>query len=68
MTTLFDSAFSPFARKVRLVLDRKGVAYDVVDGLERKNRDALAGVNGRVEVPALVHEGHAVTNSADIVA
>jgi glutathione S-transferase len=34
----------------------------------RKNHDALAAVNGRVEVPALRHDGCLVINSADIVA
>ena len=48
---LYDNAFSPFARKVRLVLDAKGLDYEVVDGLTRKNREALEAVNGRVEVP-----------------
>ncbi|MFO0551530.1 MAG: glutathione S-transferase family protein [Polyangiaceae bacterium] len=65
---LYDSAFSPFARKIRLVLDTKGLEYEVVDGLARKNRDALASVNGRVEVPALVDDGLVVINSSDIVA
>jgi glutathione S-transferase len=68
MITLYDNASSPFARKVRLVLDHKRVSYDVVDGLSRKNRDVLEAVNGRVEVPALVHDGLVVVNSSDIVA
>ncbi len=68
MITLYDNAFSPFARKVRLVLDHKRIAYEVVDGLSRKNRDVLEAVNGRVEVPALVHDGVVVVNSSDIVA
>src|SRR5271165_6882971 len=68
MITLYDNAFSPFARKVRLVLDHKRIPYDVVDGLARKNRDVLEGVNGRVEVPAIVHDGLVVANSSDIVA
>jgi len=68
MLTLYDNAFSPFARKVRLVLDHKGLEYEVVDGLSRKNRDALEAVNGRVEVPALVHDGLVIVNSSDIVA
>lgn len=66
--TLYDNAFSPFARKVRLVLDHKGIAYDVVDGLRPGNRAALEKVNGRIEVPVLVHDGVAVANSSDIVA
>jgi glutathione S-transferase len=65
---LYDNAVSPFARKVRLVLDFKGVPYETVDGLVKANRDALAAVNGRVEVPALLHDGSAIVNSSDIVA
>jgi glutathione S-transferase len=67
MITLYDNAVSPFARKVRLVLDHKNLEYEVVDGLIRENRDRLAAVNGRVEVPALVHDGRIVVNSSDIV-
>lgn len=65
---LYDNAFSPFARKVRMVLDLKGLEYEVVDGLNRANHDALMAVNGRIEVPTLVDGGVTVVNSADIVA
>ena len=65
---LFDSAFSPFARKVRMVLEHKGLAFEAVDGLLKANHDALCAVNGRVEVPALVDGDIIVVNSADIVA
>ncbi len=68
MLTLYDNAFSPFARKVRLVLEHKKLAYEVVDGLSLKNRERLESVNRRVEVPTLVHDGITVVNSADIVA
>jgi len=68
MITLYDNGFSPFARKVRLVLDHKGLAYEVLDGLLHANRDALAKVNGRVEVPAIDHDGTIVVGSSDIVA
>lgn len=68
MITLYDNAISPFARKVRMVLDWKGLAYDVVDGLDKRNHDKLAAVNGRVEVPTLVDGDITVINSADIVA
>jgi glutathione S-transferase len=68
MITLFDNAFSPFARKVRLVLDHKGLDYRVVDGLARAHRDELEAVNSRVEVPVLSHDGVLVVNSSDIVA
>src|SRR5688572_16866356 len=65
---LFDNAFSPFARKVRMVLDHKGLEVEILDGLKKVNRDALAVVNGRVEVPALIDGDITVINSSDIVA
>ena len=68
MIRLYDNAFSPFARKVRMVLEHKGLAHEVVDGLRRSTHDELRRVNGRVEVPALLHDGVLVVNSADIVA
>jgi len=68
MMTLYDNAISPFARKVRMVLDWKGLPYETVDGLDKRNHDKLAAVNGRVEVPALADGGVTVINSADIVA
>jgi len=65
---LYDNAFSPFARKVRLVLEHKGLAYEVLDGLALANRGRLETVNGRVEVPAFEHDGLLVVGSSDIVA
>jgi glutathione S-transferase len=65
---LYDNAFSPFARKVRLVLEHKGLAHEVVDGLTTTSRARLEKVNGRVEVPALDHDGVVVVGSSDIVA
>jgi glutathione S-transferase len=67
MMTLFDSAFSPFARKVRIVLEHKGLEFEAVDGLLKPNHDALQAVNGRVEVPVLVDGDVTVVNSSDIV-
>ena len=68
MIKLYDSAFSPFARKVRMVLEYKGLNYEAVDGLLKSNHAALKAVNGRIEVPALVDGDIVVVNSADIVA
>jgi hypothetical protein len=68
MLTLFGNAFSPFSRKVQLVLEYKGIDYEMVDGLSRANHDRLAEVNQRLEVPAINHDGLIVVNSADIVA
>ena len=68
MLKLFDNAFSPFARKIRLVLDHKELDYDVVDGLKKSNHGQLAAVNPRVEVPCLQDGDITVVNSSDIVA
>ena len=65
---LYDNPFSPFARKVRMVLEHKGLVFDAIDGLDKGNHDALARVNPRLEVPALQDDGVAVVNSADIIA
>jgi glutathione S-transferase len=67
MIRLYDSAFSPFARKVRMVLEHKGLAFEALDGLLKANHAALQTVNGRIEVPVLVDGGIVVVNSADIV-
>jgi glutathione S-transferase len=67
MMKLYDSAFSPFARKVRMVLEHKGLEFEAVDGLLKSNHEALEAVNARIEVPALVDGDIVVVNSADIV-
>jgi glutathione S-transferase len=64
----FGSAFSPFARKVRMVLEFKGLAFEFIDGLQAANHAALEAVNPRREVPVLVDGDTVVTNSANIVA
>lgn len=68
MITLYDNAFSPFARKVRLAMAWKGIEHEVVDGLALAEHDRLAAVNGRVEVPAIDDDGVIVVGSSDIVA
>lgn len=65
---LYDNAFSPFARKVRLVLDHKGLEYETLNGLAKKNHAELKSKNSRVEVPALMDQGHTISNSEHIIA
>lgn len=65
---LYDNPFSPFARKVRMVLEHKGLEFELIDGLDKAGHDALAAINGRIEVPALADGELTVVNSADIVA
>jgi len=64
---LYDSAFSPFARKVRMILEHKGLNFEAIDGLLKANHGALKAVNSRIEVPALIDDDVVVANSADIV-
>ena len=64
---LYTSWFSPFARKVALALELKGLEYEAVDGLTRDFRPQLQKVNPRMEVPVLLDEDLVVVNSSDIV-
>lgn len=65
---VFGSPFSPFARKVCLALEHKGIAYDYIDGGAPEAHDELAKLSPRREVPVLNDEGLVVVNSSDIVA
>jgi glutathione S-transferase len=67
MITLYDNPFSPFARKVRMVLRFKGLQYRSIDALALAEHDGLANVNPRAEVPVLVEGAVTVADSADIV-
>jgi len=65
--TLYDNPFSPFARKVRLVLRFKGLDFRQIDALAISEHDRLIAVNPRGEVPVLIDGTVTVTDSADIV-
>ena len=67
MLTLYDNPFSPFARKVRMVLHFKGLEFESIDALALSEHDRLVEVNPRAEVPVLVDRGFTVTDSTDIV-
>ena len=68
MITLYDNPFSPFARKVRMALQFKGIPFESIDALAVSERDRLLAVNPRAEVPVLADGELVVANSADIVA
>ncbi len=65
---LYDNPFSPFARKVRLVLEYKELPFESLDALHPDVRRELAARNPRLEVPVLEDGELVVVNSADIVA
>ena len=67
MIVLYDNPFSPFARKVRMVLDYKGLAITRIDALALAHHGDLIRVNPRGEVPVLVDGDVTVVNLADIV-
>jgi glutathione S-transferase len=68
MLTVYDNPFSPFARKVRMVLRFKGLEFRSIDSLAVSEHDRLAEVNPRAEVPVLVDGAVTLIDSADIVA
>jgi glutathione S-transferase len=65
---LFTFATSPYARKVRIVLDYKGIAYEPIErcySLDRK--EDLRSTWARAEVPVLVlDDGRAIADSTII--
>jgi glutathione S-transferase len=67
MLTLYENAFSPFARKVRMALEHKGLQFEAIDGLRTDNQASLAKVNPRREVPVLVDGDITVVNSSHIL-
>jgi glutathione S-transferase len=67
VTKLYGSWISPFARKVALALELKGLAYEPIDALTPEMHDELVRMNPRAEVPVLQDHGVTVVNSSDIV-
>ncbi|WP_088308210.1 glutathione S-transferase family protein [Novosphingobium sp. B 225] len=65
---LITNWFSPFARKVALALEHKGIAYEAIDGLTHANHALLWRLNSRGEVPTLIDGKVVVSNSAHILA
>lgn len=65
---LLTNWFSPFARKVALALDYKGIPYEAIDGLAHSNHAFLKECNVRGEVPTLIDGDVVVANSAHIMA
>ena len=68
MITLYDNPFSPFTRKVRMVLQWKALAFESIDALAVAEHERLVAVNPRAEVPVLVDGDLTIVDSADIVA
>jgi glutathione S-transferase len=65
--TLYDDVFSPYARKVRIALYEKGLAFERVRALHGDcNRTDFIDVNPRAEVPALVDGEVAIYDSTII--
>ena len=68
MLVLYDNPFSPFTRKVRMVLHHKALPFRSVDGLALDELPTLRKLSCRAEVPVLVDGDVIVVDSPDIVA
>jgi glutathione S-transferase len=68
MIELYDNPFSPFARKVRMVLAHKRIPFRSIDALAKEHEGDLIRVNPRAEVPVVNDGGFIVSNSSEIVA
>ena len=68
MIKLYDNPFSPFARKVRMVLAHKEIPFQSIDALAKERHAELVRANPRAEVPVLDDGGFIVSNSSEIVA
>ena len=64
---LYTSWISPFARKVALGLELKGLAYEAIDALQSQFGPELRRVNPRGEVPVLLDDETVIVNSSDIL-
>src|SRR5215471_3826326 len=64
---LYRFRYSPYARKVQMVLDLMGAKYETIE-VPYGDRNELAGVtDGYIYVPVLVHDdGRVVVESRDI--
>lgn len=65
--TLYDNPFSPFARKVRMVLDHKGFEFESIDALTLERLPELRRRNPRAEVPVLLDDDLVIIDSECIV-
>ena len=65
---LFTFATSPYARKVRIVLDYKGIAYEPIERCYSLDRiEDLRSTSARAEVPVLVlDDGRSIADSTII--
>jgi glutathione S-transferase len=66
---LYDHPLSPYAMKVRIMLREKSIAFDatVPEGLGTGQDSGFSRHNPRLEVPALVVEGHTICDSTIIL-
>jgi len=67
MITLYGSGFSPFSRKIQMVLEYKNIAFELIEIENEKSGSNFEAINQRKEVPVLVDDEVTVVNSSDIV-
>ncbi|CAH0545959.1 unnamed protein product [Brassicogethes aeneus] len=64
--TLFSMLFCPFAQRVRLILEYKGLDYKVVNVNLKSKPDWLVQLNPKSEVPILYIDGAFISGSVEI--
>lgn len=62
--TVMEHPLSPYAQKVKLALDFKGLAYKTQQPMAGEDLDAFIAASPRGEVPVLRHEGFDLYQSA----
>ena len=68
MITLFSSGFSPYSRKVRMVLEFKNLPYEIIEIDNAESDPEFTRLSRRREVPAIRDGDLFVINSSDIAA
>ncbi|MBZ6378359.1 glutathione S-transferase [Pacificimonas flava] len=66
---IVEHPLSPYAQKLKIALDEKGIAYSATlpDGIGSGDTPSLAGESFRGEVPVLRIDGHSLFDSAVIL-
>jgi glutathione S-transferase/RNA polymerase-associated protein len=69
MPVLYEHPLSPYVQKVKIALVEKGVPFEtrMPDILGGADREQFLALNPRLEVPALVDDGHAIFDSTIIL-
>ena len=66
MLTVYGAALSPFVRKVLMVLEYKGMAYDLVPVFPGSDDPDFVKMSPLKKIPAIDHDGFTISDSSVI--